>query len=197
MNKCIVCECAAVLYYEPPKERPPIKCPNCGRDTRHYTSMKEDDPRVGILVDKYKSRLGGTEESNANATESKTEEAVKKNTSANTKIDKLLAQEISPHIYSLVSKAGTIRIQLPADGGVIGRTAIGGEELAHNGRISREHIRLTPAKRAQGVIAEDLSANGTYIDGRRLVKGKEEFVVIGSVIKMGGEEFILERSAEA
>ena len=49
MSKCIVCECANILYYEPPKERPPLKCPNCGRDTRHYASMKTDDPRVNIL----------------------------------------------------------------------------------------------------------------------------------------------------
>lgn len=257
MNKCIVCECAKIIYYEPPKERPPKTCPNCGRDTRHYASMKEDDPRVGILVEKYRSRLGyaDTDESDAKESQVKDEggdreadggvaesltdeggrgmadveavtgglvEEADRGTVGIVAVAGGLTDEADvgmsgsevvtagltdeadsgkPHseavtgsrIYSLVSRDGKIRIELPVDGGVIGRTAIGGEALAHNGRISREHVRLTPAKRAQGVMAEDLSANGTYVDGRRLVRGKEEFVVIGSVLSMGGEDFVLSK----
>ena len=174
MSKCIVCECARVLKYEPPREKPPIKCPGCGRDTRHYTSMKEDDPRVKMLVDKYKSRLGGVFKDES----------------------KFVDSEKSDSQYYLASKDGKTHISIPKEGGMIGRTSIGGEELAHNGRISREHVRLIPAKRALGVMAEDVSANGTFVDGRKLTKNKPEFVVIGSVIKMGGEEFVLERAEQ-
>lgn len=190
MSKCIVCECASILTYEPPKERPPLKCPNCGRDTRHYASMKEDDPRVKMLVEKYKARLGDTQPVDGMASSDITQPAADMPSSGRKQ------QEGKPQ-YCLVSKDGEMQIKIPDEGGVIGRTAIGGEELAHNGRISREHLRLTPAKRALGVMAEDLSANGTFVDGRKLSKNDREFVVIGSVIKMGGEEFVLERVEQA
>ncbi|MBR1598440.1 MAG: FHA domain-containing protein [Lachnospiraceae bacterium] len=233
MSKCIVCECASILTYEPPKERPPLKCPNCGRDTRHYASMKEDDPRVRMLVEKYKTRLGDTEAAAGVADSGVTQPAAGVADSGVTQAAAGVAdsgvtqpaagmegssirqpaagvasygitqsaddmpgsggkqQEGKPQ-YCLVSKDGEVQIKIPDGGGVIGRTAVGGEELAHNGRISREHVKLTPAKRALGVMAEDLSANGTFVDGRRLTKNDREFVVIGSVIKMGGEEFVLE-----
>lgn len=234
MSKCIVCECANILYYEPPKERPPLKCPNCGRDTRHYASMKTDDPRVNILLEKYRSRISesipdvsenAADKENTDIHEADVKAESAKSESINTESAKTESTQeahemndhktesdlpdsgrgledrnsssmsISSHLYMLRSVSGKYDIIIPADGGVIGRTALGGEELAHNGRISREHIKIVPAKRAQGVMIEDISANGTFVDGRRLSKNEQEFVVIGSEITMGGEAFILEKAA--
>lgn len=234
MSKCIVCECANILYYEPPKERPPLKCPNCGRDTRHYASMKTDDPRVNILLEKYRSRISesisdvsenAADKENTDIHEADVKAESAKSESINTESAKTESTQeahemndhktesdlpdsgrgledrnsssmsISSHLYMLRSVSGKYDIIIPADGGVIGRTALGGEELAHNGRISREHIKIVPAKRAQGVMIEDISANGTFVDGRRVSKNEREFVVIGSEITMGGEAFILEKAA--
>ena len=234
MSKCIVCECANILYYEPPKERPPLKCPNCGRDTRHYASMKTDDPRVNILLEKYRSRISesipdvsenAADKENTDVHEADVKAESAKSESINTEraktesthearamndhkigsnltdngrgLDDRNSLSVSPSIRSYVisSVRGKYSIKIPDEGGIIGRTALGGEELAHNGRISREHIKIVPAKRAQGVMIEDISANGTFVDGRRLSKNEQEFVVIGSEITMGGEAFILEKAA--
>lgn len=249
MRKCIVCECAGILYYEPPAERPPVKCPNCGRDTRHYTSLKADDPRVQSLVEKYKERLGkdaaqgqakdmserqpgsgvpvevsqsdaGLNESNlqdggtsgdvlpnvevnvSSQSEDGTREGELSYTAVNESslsdggisedgLSDAGTGEGGKRAFSLVNVEGGYRIYVPENGGVIGRTAIGGEELAHNGRISREHIKVIPAKRAEGIMIEDVSANGTFIGSRRLTKNKAEFAVIGTAVTMGGETFVV------
>lgn len=181
MNKCIVCECASVLYYQPPKERPPIKCPNCGRDTRHYISMRADDPRVNTLVVKYGgSPAQAPREEGAQGQDGQQESEIRQHSLEGRKR------------YCLVSADGSLKIHIPEDGGIIGRTAIGGEELAHNGRVSREHVKVMPAKRAEGIMLQDISANGTFIDGRRLMPHKQEFAVVGSRVRLAGEEFILE-----
>lgn len=249
MRKCIVCECAGILYYEPPAERPPVKCPNCGRDTRHYTSLKADDPRVQSLVEKYKERLGkdaaqgqakdmserqpgsgvsdegglpDVEVNVSSQSEDGTREGELSYTAVNESslsdggisedglsdaganerylsdaeiskdgLSDVERREVGTRAFSLVNIEGGYRIPVPENGGVIGRTAIGGEELAHNGRISREHIKVIPAKRAEGIMIEDVSANGTFIGSRRLTKNKAEFAVIGTVVTMGGETFVV------
>lgn len=219
MRKCIVCECAGILYYEPPAERPPVKCPNCGRDTRHYTSLKADDPRVQSLVEKYKERLGKdatqgqakdmserqpgsvmsveVSQSDAGLNESNLQDGGTSGevlSDAEVNVSSQLdggTSEGGLRTFSLVNIEGGYRISVPENGGVIGRTAIGGEELAHNGRISREHIKVIPAKRAEGIMIEDVSANGTFIGSRRLTKNKAEFAVIGTAVTMGGETFVV------
>lgn len=280
MNKCIVCECASVLYYQPPQQRPPVVCPNCGRDTRRYPSMKADDPRVDRLVAEYRSRSmqdTQTDEGGFAANHNDREKkafgqpavggktadgtinrkgvtdgagvgyALKERETAGQETDeKTTAQQaagvravdekaIGEHIigetaaiihavarkavddtaaddrtagenmmvreaeyrkkgktYCLVSADRRYRIPIPENGGVIGRTAAGAEELAHNGKISREHIRVMPAKRAEGIMVEDISANGTFLNGKRLIAQKQEFVVIGSELKLFNEAFTLE-----
>ena len=169
--------------------------------------MKEDDPRVRILVEKYKLRLGeafiksesdGALDDGSDASDRASKNVADSN-AAETITDMVSSDKKQPEgkiQYCLVSKDGKINIVIPEEGGVVGRTALGGEELAHNGRISREHVKLAPAKRAQGVMAEDLSANGTFVDGRRLARNEQEFIVIGSVVKMGGEEFVLEKAEQ-
>ncbi|MBR1865054.1 MAG: FHA domain-containing protein [Lachnospiraceae bacterium] len=244
MSKCIVCECASVLYYQPPQERPPVVCPHCGRDTRRYPSMKVDDPRVGRLVAEYRSRSmqdGKTDEAAAadgekpayenpageqSAAERLTGEGFADGRSSGEElvrgrfagegvatggdaeagfaaggtVTEGYAAEASvgeqagagKKIYCLVSADRSYRIAIPEGGGVIGRTAIGGEELAHNGRVSREHIRVMPAKRVEGIMVEDISANGTFLNGKRLIAQKQEFAVVGSEIKLFNEAFTLE-----
>lgn len=206
MSKCIVCECASILYYQPPQERPPVVCPNCGRDTRRYPSMKVEDPRVNRLVAEYRSRfmqdektdseetagVEGTAYQNAATGSAATGNAVAAGSAAQPSVSEPVRSEKKAKIYCLVPADRSYRIEIPATGGVIGRTAIGAEELAHNGKISREHVRVMPAKRVEGIMVEDISANGTFLNGNRLIAHKQEFAVVGSEIKLFNEAFTLE-----
>ncbi len=208
MIKCVVCECASVLYYEPPGQRPPVTCPECGRDTRRYISMRQDDPRVQRLVETYKNRFiqknGERQETGEqkpvgeaskppvgkNVGEASGLPSQKPKTST-PKPDSGKQEALQKKGYVLVSGDGSYRIPVPEQGGVIGRTAIGAHELAHNGRVSRQHMRVVPAKRARGLLIEDMSSNGTFLDGRRLSPGHREFAVVGSEIRLSREVLIL------
>lgn len=223
MNKCIVCECANIINYNPPKERPPMKCPMCGRDTRNYITLRADDPRVDKLVEKYRKRSGvlsnkpehggkehidadgrlgevisNTETGSAEEVEGSGEARRVGDVEENREIGKAGNEEKDKEVrathgkYRLVNEVKGYSISIPDSGGVVGRTAIGAEELADNQRISRAHAKVVPAKRADGIMIEDTSANGTFINGRRLVKNKAVFAVIGTKITMGGETFIVE-----
>lgn len=98
--------------------------------------------------------------------------------------------------YVLVSEDASYRIPIPEQGGVVGRTGIGAHELAHNGRVSRQHMKVIPSRRAKGLLIEDISSNGTFLDGRRILPGQVEFAVIGSEIRLSREVLILREEAQ-
>ena len=62
-----------------------------------------------------------------------------------------------------------IEIPIPQGGCIIGRTEDGGEELADYPSVSRQHARFTPRGHS-GVLIEDLSTYGTWVDGTKLEK---------------------------
>lgn len=191
MIKCVVCECASVLSYEVPGQRPPLTCPNCGRDTRRYISMRQDDPRVKRMVETYRKQF---RQNPPDATEDPAREPA--GVRAVEQTDEQIgttAVEAAPKRtgYVLVSEDGSYRIRIPEQGGVIGRTGIGAHELAHNGRVSRQHLKVTPSRRAKGLLIEDISSNGTCLDGRQILPGQVEFAVIGSEIRLSREVLIL------
>lgn len=191
MIKCVVCECASVLSYEVPGQRPPLTCPNCGRDTRRYISMRQDDPRVKRMVETYRKQF---RQNPPDATEDPAREpaGVRAVEQTDEQIG-TMAVEAAPKRtgYVLVSEDGSYRIRIPEQGGVIGRTGIGAHELAHNGRVSRQHLKVTPSRRAKGLLIEDISSNGTCLDGRQILPGQVEFAVIGSEIRLSREVLIL------
>ncbi len=174
MNKCVICDrCSNVFYFQPPN-LPPVKCPYDGNPfLRFNTPMNEDDPRVLKIVKNNR----GTEES---VEDKKNDDHGEKKNSLNEKK------------YCLKNLGLGIVLHIPLEGGIVGRTAIGGEEFANNEMISREHLRITPAKRGMGVNIEDISSNGTLINGREMIKNKEEFIPIGAEVTLYNETFVLE-----
>ncbi len=74
------------------------------------------------------------------------------------------------------------QISIPAEGCVIGRTETGAEELAEYVSVSRKHLRVSPAR--HGVMLEDLSTYGTYLDGMRLEKESPVHAVTGMRITL-------------
>lgn len=194
MIKCVVCECASVLSYEVPGQRPPLTCPNCGRDTRRYVSMRQDDPRVQRMVENYRKRfVQNPPDAAGDPVQKQASIPVQEQAGEQPGIhDTVSSQAESKRTgYVLVSEDGSYRIRIPEQGGVIGRTGIGAHELAHNGRVSRQHLKVIPAKRAKGLLIEDISSNGTCLDGRRILAGQREFAVIGSEIRLSREVLIL------
>ena len=75
------------------------------------------------------------------------------------------------------------QIPIPAEGGVVGRTAEGGKLLAGYPSVSRQHVRITP-RRSLGVILEDISTYGTLVDGKRLEKREPVLAKEGAVITL-------------
>lgn len=186
MNKCIVCECANIIKYNPPAERPPMKCPECGRDMRNYITLRIDNPRVEKLVEKYRKRNKVSVNEQEYYGKDEADDAQKDSSDKKGKVVNVHSGK-----YRLLNEVKGYSITIPDEGGVIGRTAIGAEELADNQRISRAHAKIVPAKRAEGIMIEDTSANGTFINGKRIEKNKAVFAVIGTKITMGGETFIV------
>lgn len=252
MIKCVVCECASVLSYEVPGQRPPLTCPNCGRDTRRYISMRQDDLRVKRMVETYRKQFrqnppdatedparepagvraveqtdeqigtmaveavdislleqtgkqpdasgrepagmeaGGLVQERTGGQTAGTATPAPDHTVDSLAHDSAFAQAAPKRTgYVLVSEDGSYRIRIPEQGGVIGRTGIGAHELAHNGRVSRQHLKVTPSRRAKGLLIEDISSNGTCLDGRQILPGQVEFAVIGSEIRLSREVLIL------
>ena len=55
--------------------------------------------------------------------------------------------------------------------------------LFEDDRISQRHCKLV-ANKQRGVILEDMSSNGTFVDGIQVGKGKKTLVPNGSVISL-------------
>ena len=74
-------------------------------------------------------------------------------------------------------------ISIPDEGGVIGRTELGAEELAEYPSVSRQHIKVT-VRRNIGVLIEDISKYGTFVDGQRISKNEPVRITNGSKITL-------------
>lgn len=85
-------------------------------------------------------------------------------------------------IYILKLSNGK-EIEIPDEGGIIGRTEIGAEELAEFPSVSRQHLRVIP-RRNVGVLVEDISTYGTLVDGQRVVKNSPVRVADGSKVTL-------------
>lgn len=92
--------------------------------------------------------------------------------------------------YYLVAADGRFRIEIPADGGIVGRTGLGAEQLAYNNAVSKQHLKVMINKRL-GVFIEDISSFGTRVNGEELIKGNRVLVKVGDHITLYNEELIL------
>ena len=81
-------------------------------------------------------------------------------------------------------------IEIPNEGGIVGRMEIGAEELAEFPSVSRQHLRVIP-RRNVGVLVEDISTYGTLVDGQRIVKNSPVRVVDGSKVTLCDVDAVL------
>ncbi len=97
--------------------------------------------------------------------------------------------------YSLNTPDGTGQIVIPSSGGIVGRNALGAELLEKHHAVSREHIKVSYRGRI-GLLIEDISKYGTFINSEQLVKGTTKFAHEGDVIKLYDFELIVRRHEE-
>ncbi len=165
MSLCKICQCGRKIIQEK-RSAFPDNCPSCGRSLIGRPSYNEADPRV-------KEILGQQETDPEKIIESNGEE-----------------EKQGKQKYVLRMKSGK-KIDIPDEGGIIGRTGIGGELLSEYQSVSREHLQITP-RRTTGVIVEDLSKYGTLIDGKRMEKNSPVMITAGTRITLCGLDLILE-----
>lgn len=156
MAFCKVCACGNKIVFER-RLSFPDNCPFCGRKLVDFLTYNEDDPHVEELL-------------NVNMVEKP--------------IEKDVFQGSDPIKEKYILKLDNGKeIEIPDDGGIVGRTGIGAEELAEYPSVSRQHLRITP-RRNIGVLVEDLSAYGTLVDGHRIEKNTQVRVANGSSITL-------------
>ena len=97
--------------------------------------------------------------------------------------------------YSLNTPDGTEQIVIPSSGGIVGRNALGADLLENHHAVSREHIKVAYRGRI-GLLIEDKSKYGTFINDEQLVKGTTKFARDGDVIKLYDFELVVRRHEE-
>ena len=145
MAFCKVCTCGEKIVFER-RLSFPDNCPACGRKLMDFLTYNEDDPRVEELM--RGSAAGNTSENEG-------------------KVVSTQSGSHKKHYFLRLNNGKEIKI--PEEGGIVGRTEIGAEELAEFPSVSRQHLRVTP-RRNVGVLVEDISTYGTLVDGQRIVK---------------------------
>lgn len=166
MAFCKVCTCGEKIVFER-RLSFPDNCPACGRKLVDFLTYNEDDPRVEELM-----------KGNASADTSDNEE-------------KAVSTESSSHKKHYILRLNNGKeIEIPDEGGIVGRTEIGAEELAEFPSVSRQHLRVTP-RRNVGVLVEDISTYGTLMDGQRIVKNSLVRVADGSKVTLCDVDAVL------
>lgn len=132
----------------------PRRCGNCGRSLLEFSLKDEAD-----------------DESQEAETPSEQEEKP--------------AEELSvdSFYYSLDTLDGEQSIIIPSTGGIIGRAALGADILENTRAVSREHIFVRYRGRI-GILIEDRSKYGTFVNGEQLIKGTPKFARAGDVVKL-------------
>ncbi len=166
MAFCKVCTCGEKIVFER-RLSFPDNCPSCGRKLVDFLTYNEDDPRVEELMKGNAASDTSENEGKAISTES---DSRKKH-------------------YVLRLNNGK-EIEIPEEGGIVGRTEIGAEELAEFPSVSRQHLRVTP-RRNVGVLVEDISTYGTLVDGQRIVKNSLVRVADGSKVTLCDVDAVL------
>lgn len=161
MAFCKVCACGEKIVFER-RLSFPDNCPFCGRKLVDFLTYNEDDPRIEELIRENTALNGGNQSVLDPPPQHDKGNVLKK--------------------YYLKLSNGN-EIAIPNEGGIIGRTELGAEELAEFPSVSRQHIRVT-VRRNIGVLIEDISSYGTLVDGKRIVKNEPVRVANGSKITL-------------
>ena len=144
----------------------PRKCENCGRSLLEFSVVDEDDEQDYVDVELAPQNINAPGD-----------------------------LEVERFYYSLVALDNSGEITIPSSGGIVGRAALGSDLLQKNRAISREHISVIYRGRI-GVLVEDRSKFGTFINGEQLIKGTPKFARDGDIIKLYNLEFQLRKHDE-
>ena len=161
MAFCKVCSCGEKIVFVGRMSYPDA-CPSCGRRLVDFTTYLENAPEVEELIRKAKA---GSDSDNPGSAPKPDESYIP-----------------TDRTYYLHLPNGR-DIYIPQESCIVGRTEVGGEELAEYGRVSKKHIRITP-RRNIGIMIEDISRNGTLVDGVRIEKNLPTLVQSGSTITL-------------
>ena len=186
MSFCKICLCGEKIVFEE-RNRFPGKCPKCSRDTfsfRTYNLDVEEDVKTVSALTGTSSQGNAAETGKAEQTENKPEEADNRNISA--QVEERLSSILNS--YALVLENGK-EIVIPEGGCTVGRTEAGAEELAEYGSVSRKHLIITPTRR--GILIEDVSRYGTFIDGNKIPRNEPTRVFAGAKITLCNVEATL------
>ena len=165
MAFCKVCACGNKIVFER-RLSFPDNCPSCGRRLVDFLTYNEDDPRVE-------------------------EELKRKSTSHDEVVEETQKENSGKVLKKYVIKLNNGKeIEIPEQGCIVGRTEVGAEELAEFPSVSRQHIRIVP-RRNIGVLIEDISRYGTFVDGHKIVKNTPVRVAEGSKIQLCDLETVL------
>lgn len=193
MSFCKVCACGEKIVFER-RLSFPDNCPSCGRKLIDFLTYNEDDPRVEELI-----KSASTEESSENVDTVDVDESEPQiNSQTNTQADNQINNHIDnqsdsnrSHKKKYVLKLNNGKeIEIPDEGGIVGRTEIGAEELAEFSSVSRQHLRVKP-RRNIGVLIEDISTYGTFVDGKRIEKNDPVRIVDGSKVTLCNVDAVL------
>ena len=183
MAFCKVCDCGYKIVF-PGRSSFPPNCPSCGRSTLLYEIFDENDPAVeerlrqvgavggsgaasGDVSGPGADFFGSGQPSGHPGAQPSSQPSGYPNGQPEQSFSEINTARNSSK-YALRLPNG-IEIPIPQGGCIIGRTEDGGEELADYPSVSRQHARFTPRGHS-GVLIEDLSTYGTWVDGTKLEK---------------------------
>ncbi len=152
-----LCICGKKNVFESRREAP-RKCSNCQRDLLEVSTMDEN-----------KDEVGASGEENEEAEEGGGRQP-------------LPSSDVT-YLFSLEDTNGKYSIDIPPCGGILGREALGAEYFSNNMAVSRKHIRVT-YRDHMGVMVEDISKFGTYVNGELLMKGSPIHVFNNDIIRL-------------
>jgi hypothetical protein len=96
--------------------------------------------------------------------------------------------------FTLESMDGKQKIEIPYEGCSIGRASHGSEFLQNKKSVSREHIVVKYWK--MGLLVEDISKFGTYVDDRLILKNSPMLVLDGQIVRLYNIEFRVRKHRE-
>ena len=178
MAFCKICACGEKVVFQRRLSFPDT-CPACGRRLMDFRTYPEDDPQVEELLKK----------NSPDEPEISLETSAEISSEIITDISEVQKQEFKEQNYVLRLSNGAV-IPIPPGGCIIGRTETGAEELAEFPSVSRQHLRVTPKKNI-GMIIEDLSTYGTWVDGKKIEKNVPVGVTSGVKIVLCNLETVL------
>jgi len=177
MAFCKICACGNIIKFET-RNSFPEQCPNCNRRIRDFITYKEEDPQISAL----QAQLPDAEDTPPNEPDLE---------ASDTGDDDIIKSASAVKAYVLVAVSAGYEIVIPPEGGIVGRSGIGAQQLASNEAVSREHLRVTPRKN-MGVIIQDISTYGTKLNGKPIVRNTPMRAELNSRITLYNEEFILQ-----